>query len=160
MNAGLPGTGIGGVFYLLSALWMPFHGIYKTLTEKNQPQRLRLIFSQVGLALGVIAGIWLAGWMLGELLVAKRAWLSSKPDEVIAATGAMPNAIKMTMVFLTIGLLLIVMGSVHVLKLVMRYRRPRRVLDIRPRSVAARNAQITPSEKSYAHTAIDEEAVT
>jgi len=159
MNAGLPGTGIGGIFYLLSALWMPFHELYKTLRKKNQPQRLRLILSQVGLALGIIAVIWLTGWLLGELLVAKRAWLSSKPEGVVAAPGALPNVIKMTMVFLTIGLLLMVVGSVHILKLVMRYRQPRRVLDIRVHSATAFNSQVSPREISYSRRAMAEEAV-
>lgn len=159
MNAGLPGTGIGGVFYLLSALWMPFHEIHKTLGKKNQPQRTRLILVQVSLALGIIAGIWFTGWLLGELLVLTREWLSSKPDGVVAATGVLPNVIKMTMVFLTIGLLLMVVGGVHILKLVMRYRKPRRAVDIRVPSATAFNSQVSHGKISYSRDAMVEEAV-
>jgi hypothetical protein len=159
MNAGLPGTGIGGIFYLLSALWMPFHALHKTLRKKSQPQRGRLILSQVGLALGIIAGIWLTGWLLGELLVAKRAWLSSKPDGVVAATSALPNVIKMTMVFLTIGLLMIVVGSVHILKLVMRYRKPRHASFSRTHLTTSFKPQVSHGERSYARGVTVEEAV-
>jgi hypothetical protein len=158
MNAGLPGTGIGGVFYLLSALWMPFHELYKTFRKKNQPQRMRLIFSQVSLALGIIAGIWLTGWLLGELLVAAREWLSSKPDGVVAVTGALPNVIKITMVFLTIGLLMVIVGVVHILKLVMRHHNPRRASVGRAHSSVAFNSQVSHGERSKRRGVIAEEA--
>jgi fucose permease len=122
MNAGLPGTGISGVFYLLSALWMPFHELYKTLRNKSQPQRMRLILVQSSLALGTIAGIWLTGWLLGELMM-MHAMLAFKPGAPTTALSNLPNVIRVTMVFLMIGLLAVVWG-VHILKLVMRYRKP------------------------------------
>jgi hypothetical protein len=140
MNAGLPGTGIGGIFYLLSALWMPFHELYKTFRNKRQPQRLRLILVQSGMALGIIAGIWLTGWLLGELMMI-HARLTFKPGAAATAFSNVPNAIKLTMVFLTIGLLAVVVGGVHILKLVMRYRQPRLALNSRIIPATAFNAQ-------------------
>ena len=122
MNAGLPGTGIGGVFYLLSALWMPFHELHKTLRRKSRPQRMRLILVQLSIALGIIVGIWLTGWLLGELMM--RGWLAFKEGTPATATNTLPNVIRVTMVFLTIGLLVVVVSGVHILKLVMRYRKP------------------------------------
>ena len=123
MNAGLPGTGIGGVFYLLSALWMPFHELHKTLRRKSRPQRMRLILVQLSIALGIIVGIWLTGWLLGELMM-MRGWLAFKQGTAATATNTLPNVIRVTMVFLTIGLLVVVVSGVHILKLVMRYRKP------------------------------------
>ncbi len=134
MNAGLPGTGISGAFYLLSALWMPFHQLYKTFRDKSQPQRMRLIFVQSGIALGIIAGIWLAGWLLGELVVMTNAWLALKRGMPAPAPSALPNIIRVTLVFLTIGLLAVVLSGVHIMKLVMRYRKPPRALNIRVNS--------------------------
>jgi hypothetical protein len=159
MNVGLPGTGIGGVFYLLSALWMPFHEIYRTIREKKPPQRVHLILAQVSLALGIIAGIWLMGWLLGELLATTREWLSSQPDGAVNKTSALPNVIKMTMVFLTIGLLASVVGGVHILKLVMRYRQPRRALDLRVNSPTAFNSQVPLGDISNTRDAMAEKAV-
>jgi MFS family permease len=138
MNAGLPGTGISGAFYLLSALWMPFHELYKTLRNKSQPQRMRLILIQSGIALGIIAGIWLAGWLLGELLVKINAWLALKHGTPAPAPSTLPNVIKVTLVFLTIGLLAVVVGGVHVLKLVMRYHKPGRTLNFRVNSATVK----------------------
>ena len=141
MNAGLPGSGISGAFYLLSALWMPFHELYKTLRNKSQPQRVRLILIQSGIALGILAGIWLAGWLLGELVVKINAWLALKQGMPAPAPVTLPNVIKVTLVFLTIGLLAVVVGGVHILKLVMRYRKPRHSLDNRIVSTNASNTQ-------------------
>ncbi len=129
MNAGLPGTGIGGAFYLLSALLMPFHAIYKTLRKKNQPQRIRLILVQSSIALGIIAGIWLTGWLLGELRVMVDTWLALKRGIAVPPPSALPNVIKVTLIFLTIGLLAVVISGVHILKLVMRYRKPRHPIN-------------------------------
>jgi cell division protein FtsX len=149
MNAGLPGTGISGAFYLLSALWMPFHELYKTLRNKSQPQRMRLILVQSSIALGIIAGIWLTGWLLGELFVVTNAWLALKRGIATTAPSTLPNVIKMTMVFLTIGLLAVVVGSVHLLKLVMRYRQPRHSLNNRITSATAFNTQPSRGEIPY-----------
>jgi hypothetical protein len=142
MNAGLPGTGIGGIFYLLSALWMPFHELYKTFRNKRQPQRMRLIVVQSGIALGIIAGIWLTGWLLGELMM-MHAKLAFKPGAAATTISSVPNAIKVTMIFLTIGLLAVVVGGVHILKLVIRYRKPCRALNVRVNSTTAFNSRVS-----------------
>jgi fucose permease len=151
MNAGLPGTGIGGIFYLLSALWMPFHELYKTLKNKSQPQRMRLIVVQSGMALGIIAGIWLAGWLLGELMM-MHAKLAFKPGAAAKAISNVPNAIKVTMVFLTIGLLTMVVTGVHILKLVIRYRKPSRASNIRVNSTTAFASQDSLDKIPHAHS--------
>jgi hypothetical protein len=131
---------------------MPFHELYKTLRNKSQPQRMRLIFVQSGIALGIIAGIWLTGWLLGELLAMANAWLALKRGMPPPAPSTLPNLIKVTLVFLTIGLLAVVVGGVHILKLVMRYRQPRHSLDSRIISAAAFNTQPSRSEIPYVHS--------
>ncbi len=151
MNAGLPGTGISGAFYLLSALWMPFHELYKTLRNKSQPQRMRLILVQSGIALGIIAGIWLTGWLIGELMM-MRAELAFKPGAAATAFSNLPNVIRVTMVFLTIGLLAVVVGGVHILKLVKRYRKPRHSLNSRIISATDFNAQLSLGEVPSIHS--------
>ena len=131
MNAGLPGTGIGGAFYLLSALSMPFHELYRTLRKKHRPQRMRFILVQFSMALGIIAGIWLTGWLLGELLAMFNTWLALKRGVPAPPPSTLPNVLKVTLLFLTVGLLVVVMGGVHILKLIMRHRQPHRGLDKR-----------------------------
>jgi hypothetical protein len=154
MNAGLPGTGIGGIFYLLSALWMPFHEIPKSFGKQIQPQRMRLIFVQCGIALGIIAGIWLTGWLLGGLRMMVEGGLALTPGTTATSTtGAMPNVIKVTMIFLTIGLLAIVVSGVHILKLVMRYRKARHHFNGQVGPATIRYSQLSLGEMPYSSSA-------
>ena len=71
MTAGLPGTGIGGVFYLLSALLMPFVELVKTLRGQSSWPRWVLVIRQLAMASGIIAGMWMLGIALGLLLEAQ-----------------------------------------------------------------------------------------
>ena len=71
MNAGLPGTGIGGVFYLLCALLMPFFELVKTVRGQSSWGRWVLIFRQLTMAAGIVTGMWAFGLLLGLLLEAR-----------------------------------------------------------------------------------------
>ena len=68
MIAGLPGTGIGGLFYLISALLMPVREIYLTCRGKSNRKQWAVVALQLSLALGVIGGFWATGWVLGRIL--------------------------------------------------------------------------------------------
>jgi len=54
MNPGLPGTGIGGLFYILVALLMPLCEIRRRL-KGEAPGRGTLVAKQFAIALGVVA---------------------------------------------------------------------------------------------------------
>lgn len=70
MTAGLPGTGLGGFFYLICAILMPFHELCSRLSKRRREKKPRwgLVFKHTGIALGVLIGIWLTGWFLGHLI--------------------------------------------------------------------------------------------
>lgn len=80
MNAGLPGTGIGGFFYLLCAIIMPFIELYYTLKGRSSWKRWRLVLKQLFIATGVILGIESTGWLLGTLF-------SLQPRSAIASVN-------------------------------------------------------------------------
>lgn len=67
MNAGLPGTGLGGIFYLLLALVMPLHELYLTARGRSSRERWRLVLTQLGVALGIIAAVVLVVWVLRDV---------------------------------------------------------------------------------------------
>ena len=56
-NAGLPGTGLGGLFYVLLALWMPVAELRATLRGRSSPARWRAVGAQFALACGIIAAV-------------------------------------------------------------------------------------------------------
>jgi hypothetical protein len=68
MNAGLPGTGIGGVFYLVSALLMPFLELFKTLRGESNLGRWLLVTKQLVMAGTIMGGMWLMGLILGVVV--------------------------------------------------------------------------------------------
>jgi drug/metabolite transporter (DMT)-like permease len=67
MTAGVPGTGIGGLFYLMAALLLPVRGLLLRLRGGRVSWRMvaKLLF----LAIGVFLGIWATWWFLGLAIV-------------------------------------------------------------------------------------------
>jgi hypothetical protein len=70
MFAGLPGIGVGTLFYVVAALWMPLRECPRLLTGKSSLARWRVIGVQFCFALSIIASIAVADrvllWMLGD----------------------------------------------------------------------------------------------
>jgi hypothetical protein len=57
MNVGLPGAGVGGLFYLLCALAMPIKEVYLTITRPRHKFRYRLVATQLGIVIGIVSGV-------------------------------------------------------------------------------------------------------
>ncbi len=54
-NPGLPGTGLGGLFYILLAIWMPVTELHRTLRGGSSLARWRQVGTQFALACGIVA---------------------------------------------------------------------------------------------------------
>lgn len=124
MSVGLPGTGVGGLFYLVSALWMPVRETCRALTGKSDVRSRSLVARQTLIALGVLGGIWLAGWLLGLMLTrvpAVTAVLNAAP----ALAGRSSNLLKITSLVLGLATLITVVGGVEILGAVRRWKPPR-----------------------------------
>ncbi|WP_299050184.1 hypothetical protein [uncultured Nocardioides sp.] len=72
MTAGLPGTGLGGLFYLLLALYMPLHELVRTLQGRGSRERWRLALTQMLIALGIIASTAAVVVVVGGLVPGAR----------------------------------------------------------------------------------------
>lgn len=66
MTAGVPGTGIGGLFYLIAALLLPLRGV--TLKLRGEQVAWPMILRQSRMALLVFLGLWAMGWLIGFIL--------------------------------------------------------------------------------------------
>ncbi len=119
MTVGLPGTGIGGMFYLLSALAMPLREAYRLARGRAAPGRWAVVAGQIAIAGGIIAGLWATGWLLGLGLAAARP--------IVPLLGHAPagNVLRITTFVLTFGTLGGVLLGVELLRLWHRHR-PRR----------------------------------
>ena len=67
MTAGLPGTGIGGLFYLVCALLMPFVTLVRAV--RGRPVAPGEAFRQAGTALGILVAMWTTGLLLALVRV-------------------------------------------------------------------------------------------
>jgi len=127
VTAGLPGTGLGGIFYLASALAMPLREAFLRLRKRSAGD-WRTITLQFAIAGGILGGIWATGWLLGRVFAAAR------PLAAFGATLPPVHVLGRVSVALAFGTLALVLGGVELLRLFVdpRPRRLRTVSDREP----------------------------
>jgi hypothetical protein len=76
MNVGLPGAGIGGLYYLICTAVMPFKEIFLTLTKPKHQFRYRLVFTQFSISSAIIIG-FIAIYQLVSILFSNDSFLPS-----------------------------------------------------------------------------------
>lgn len=102
MTAGLPGVGIGGIFYLASALLMPMRSLVAVLSGRSDEARWPVAIRQASLAAGILGALWLTGWALGWLLTA------FVPEAATVATGASAGEVRSVV---KVGALVVSLGT-------------------------------------------------
>ena len=122
MIVGIPGTGIGGFFYLLSALWLPIRGLQRRL--RGQAVRSSSGLRQAAMAVGILAAMWFTGELLG--LAVARAYPSAAS---LAAGSTAPlaahasNFIHAASLIIGVGTLCAVLATVRIARVVVRRTR-------------------------------------
>lgn len=139
MSAGLPGLGLGGLFFILSALLAPFTEVVRTARGRSDPARRRQVARQFALALAMVVAIDLT---LRGLLLAGAV--------VGAAPAGSPGLIVLPLapIGITTGLLLFVLATAKGAELLMRLRDARRA-----RSVARARAEALRARRYIGRTA-------
>src|SRR5262245_18145727 len=66
MIVGLPGTGIGGLYYFALALWMPIRELGRALRGRSEARRLRVIVCVLCLVAMILGALGLEAWLLRE----------------------------------------------------------------------------------------------
>lgn len=119
MVVGVPGTGIGGLFYLLMACSMPFAEAWKFIRGHRGETRWKFIAGQLGLMASIVAAMTLQG------ILAKKVfawWAANTADRDLANnlellvkqhTGATAGFAT----FASITMLTGVLATVHILRL-------------------------------------------
>ncbi len=122
MTVGLPGSGVGGVFYLLSALWMPVHQLIRRVRGDRAAAPMRLILPQTSIAAAMIAMLFATGRALG--------WLLQHTTTAVSAAGAAGPAeaptqvLPLAMLLLTVGALFALLIGVETAGTILRHRNP------------------------------------
>jgi hypothetical protein len=85
MFAGLPGIGVGTLYYVLAAFWMPFRELGRLLRGDFSAARWRLVLMQLCFAVSIIASIAIADRVLG-IVLSDRSIRSITPARLINET--------------------------------------------------------------------------
>jgi hypothetical protein len=69
VTAGLPGSGIGGLYYVLLVLWMPFREFWLVLRGRGSRRRWGMVARQLSMAAGIFTALSGEAWLLKRILV-------------------------------------------------------------------------------------------
>lgn len=105
MNVGLPGAGIGGLFYLLCALAMPIKEVYLTIKNPRHKFRSRLVATLLGIVIGIVSGVFAIYQLLRNVFGLELSHLT--PTDSVMFYSLLP-------VLISFGLLLIILISVEI----------------------------------------------
>jgi hypothetical protein len=92
MTAGLPGAGIGGLFYLASTFLMPVRSVFERLSGRAPSVPMRRQTHSVLIAVGILASLWLTGWLLAFVMPATRLASAHGSGLTVASRNAIPLA--------------------------------------------------------------------
>lgn len=113
MTPGLPGTGIGGLFYIIGAVWMPLRETARRLLrEAEDCHRWPLIFRQSGIALGMVIAMTGAFWMLDMAFMVDGAPVPGTNDK----GGTIP--FRFPFVLGTFFILIVVLTTIQIFKII------------------------------------------
>jgi len=115
MSPGLPGTGIGGLFYILCALWMPVCELWRR-RQGGAPGQWPLVARQFGIAVGIVASMSGVFWALDAALML---------EQVAAHAAGGQHAmwtLRLSALMVTSGVLSMVLSAVQVVRLCLLVR--------------------------------------
>lgn len=92
MTVGLPGAGIGGLFYLASTLLLPVRSIVRRLRGRPDAMDWRAQTPLVLMALAIMGSLWLAGWLLALVVPERMLAASSGAGTAVASRTVIPLA--------------------------------------------------------------------
>jgi hypothetical protein len=137
MTVGLPGVGIGGIFYLASALLMPVRSLVAVLTGRAEEARWPVALRQAALAISILCALTATGWALGSVIGI------FFPEVVrvggVAAPGHVRSVVRMSALVLSFGTLSAVLALVQLLRVALPAKPTERNL-LGKRSASARPA--------------------
>lgn len=114
--AGLPGTGLGGIFYALLVLVVVGRELFLTLQNRSSPARRSMAFRLFAI-LTLMAGVfWAEAYLLKQLIDNFNA------VSVLSSGLRLPETVVPALAWTPFLLLAVVLGSVQILRLGARKR--------------------------------------
>jgi len=126
MFAGLPGTGVGGIFYLMLSIWMPFNELIRMFRgEKTSLERWAFIGRHWALFSAVIAMIWgqtaLMRWLIpaSDQAAMKAGGRQVPMSDVL---GTQTGSMMLSSAVMALTGLVVIVALVHLARVGMRVR--------------------------------------
>jgi hypothetical protein len=135
MNAGLPGVGIGGLFYLLCALLMPFVELGRTFAGRSSAERWRSVAVQFVMALAMVATVTAVIWGVRMLFAPTEVVRTPVGGGAGGSGGAVVEHVVRVTPHLPIALVLLsylLLGVVLLVATLLRYVVARRPVPVAP----------------------------
>ncbi|MES2524558.1 MAG: tetratricopeptide repeat protein [Gemmatimonadota bacterium] len=123
MAAGIPGVGIGGLFYVLSAVAAPLRELTRRARGSTRDPLWAQAFRLCGMAVGIVIAMWLTGVVVGALLQLTAG--SVRPGAGPLGIGSATSAWRISALALSVGTLTMVLCAVQVARLVVASSRKR-----------------------------------
>lgn len=120
MNPGLPGMGLGGIFYLILVLLMPVRETYLTLRGRSNMERWRVVAFHLLMTSAIVGALIATGFGLkqGFLYLASTNWIGPSIADAAQSATAVSSQWAMTISLSILGTLLV--GSA-ILGMIMRW---------------------------------------
>jgi hypothetical protein len=121
MIAGLPGTGISGLFYLLSAFWMPIAEIIQFLRGRKRQSNWKLVFSQFALAAGIFTALTVTGALIDYFIPFSAKILGAFINN--SGNNTQPISLGVAPTVITIAVLFVFLFSLEIIGLILGRRK-------------------------------------
>ncbi len=116
MTVGLPGTGIGAVFYILLAIYMPLFQLRRVLTGTNKARHWKTLASAMSLSAIIILSLYaearLLIWCLGKPIT-----FQAKVPMLANLGTTMGSAVAPAMAAMPFIVLFVLVMSLHFIRL-------------------------------------------
>jgi hypothetical protein len=128
MTAGIPGIGLGGLFFVISALLMVVVELYRTVRGRSSVARWRFVGRQAAMALGIVFATVSALWMLEVAIPGNPLEVRVDAGETSTGAGIRSHLVttiaavplSVTPVLGTLIFLVLVLGLAEALRWVVR----------------------------------------
>lgn len=115
--AGVPGTGLGGIFYVLLVLWMIVRESWLAIRGRTRRSRWKTIARLGGFSTAILTLLWLEGWLLKWVFERFPALLPGAKFRLTAEAAAAADAIAPTLSLAPLAILGLLMLALHLARL-------------------------------------------
>jgi len=122
MTAGLPSTGLGGIFYFLLAAFMPMRELWVSLCGRGVIGRWKQIFMTLFLTTMILLALWLEAWLLIKIFIWSEHYLKSDNQIVYTAAIICWN-IAPAIILAPFIVLAVMIVSIHFLRVIIWFKR-------------------------------------